>query len=71
MMGKHDRDQAYGKAQTGSMQKQPVFGDSDSAANFIGDWAARVHRVTKDWCLDIVSIGAMSTENIQVEWLTM
>ena len=36
-MVKHDRDQADGKAQTGSMQEQPVFGDSDGAGNFIGD----------------------------------
>jgi hypothetical protein len=70
-MAKYDRDQAYGKAQTGSMQKQPVFGNPDSAGNFIGDWAARVHRVAKNWCLNIVSIVAMHAENIQVEWLTM
>ena len=66
-MVKHVRDQAYGRAQTGSMQEQPVFGDSDGAGNFIGDWATRVHRVTKNWCLDIISIVATSAENIQVE----
>lgn len=62
---------AYGKAHTRGVQKYPVFGDSDSAGDFLGNWAARVHRVTKNRCLDIVSIMAIGSKNIQVERLTM
>lgn len=46
------------------MQKQPVFGHFDSACNFLGDWAARVYRVAKDGCLDVVRMEAMNAKNI-------
>ena len=68
---KGDKDQAYGKAQTGGMQEQPIFGNSDSAANFLGDLAARVHGVTKNGCLDIVRIAATGAENIRVTYYVM